>query len=444
MTDIRREHARTIWEAGVAAVRPEHCLPQAMHQVERLAREWFEPGARDRILVLGGGKAGAAMSGALLRELTQRGVGPTRILGLVNVPRETAGPCGPIQLWPARPAGTNQPTAEGAEGARRILDLAAKAEPSDLLICLISGGGSALLPAPASAISLQDKQEVTALLHRCGATIQEMNAVRKHLSLIKGGGLVRHFRGKLCISLIISDVLGDPLDVIASGPTAVDPTTFADALGVLEKFGLREQVPAGVLAHLRRGAAGAEPETLKTIPVDAEGRPLVHNLIIANNAMALAAAERKAEALGYRVRNLGPHDAGDTQALAERMALELVDQPHGLCILSGGETTVTLPSQHGLGGRNQEFVLAALCRLGQERLDDLVLLSGGTDGEDGPTDAAGAIGDAGTLAHARALGLDPADYLARHDAYRFFERVGGLLKTGLTQTNVMDLRVVLT
>ena len=211
-----RHDLQTIFQAALRAVDPGEAIrAHVRRDGQRLivSDRTYDLGHYEALYVVGVGKAGAAMSRVLLRELTQRGVSQERILGLVNVPRETVEPCGPIQLWPARPAGTNQPTLEGAEGARRILALAEQADPNDLLLCPISGGGSALLPAPVPAISLQDKQDVTALLHRCGATIQEMNAVRKHLSLIKGGGLVRHFRGKLCISLIISDVLGDPLDL---------------------------------------------------------------------------------------------------------------------------------------------------------------------------------------------------------------------------------------
>jgi hydroxypyruvate reductase/glycerate 2-kinase len=415
-----------------------------MDQVVRLAKPWFRRRVHDRIMVLGGGKAGAAMTVTLRQELLHRGIDDGRIQGIVNVPNDTVVPIRGLDLWPARPGGTNQPTEEAARGTERILELAEAAAPNDLLLCLISGGGSALMPAPVPGVSLADKRHVTALLHRCGATIQEMNTVRKHLSRIKGGGLVRHFAGRLIISLIISDVIGDPLDVIASGPTCVDPTTFSDALAVLAKFKLTAQVPKSALAYLRRGAAGKAPETLKALPVDERGKPRVDNLIIANNPMALEAAQRKAAELGYRVVNLGACIQGETRSVAGVLADVACGQPPGVCVLSGGETTVTLPKNHGLGGRNQEFVLAFLCSLSRKRLGGITVLSGGTDGEDGPTDAAGAFGDADLMAAAERLGLDAADYLDRHDAYHFFEQVGGLLTTGLTRTNVMDLRVILT
>jgi hydroxypyruvate reductase/glycerate 2-kinase len=349
-----------------------------------------------------------------------------------------------IRLHAARPAGTNQPTADGVAGTRRILDLLAAAGPDDVALCLLSGGGSALLPAPAEGITLEDKQQVTALLHACGATINEMNAVRKHLSRSKGGRLAQAFAGRELFSLIISDVIGDPLDVIASGPTAADPTTFADALAVLEKYRLTERVPPAVRRHLEQGRAGQVPETLKHLPAH------VHNYVIGNNARSLAAARAKAEALGYRVLNLGAYLEGETRHVATALAgvvrsirADGQPLPPPVCLLSGGETTVTLAEGHGQGGRNQEFVLAAAVKLGREGLRDVVVLSGGTDGEDGPTDAAGAVADADTLARAETQGLAPAAYLARNDAYHFFAATGDLLQTGLTQTNVMDVRVIL-
>jgi hydroxypyruvate reductase/glycerate 2-kinase len=301
------------------------------------------------------------------------------------------------------------------------------------------------LPAPAAGITLPDKQEVTRLLHACGATINEMNTVRKHLSESKGGRLAQAFRGKALDSLIISDVIGDPLDVIASGPTAIDPTHFADALAVLERFQLTGKVPVSVLQHLQEGVAGRIPETLKWQAAH------VRNHVIGNNSLALAAAAAlAAEQLGYPVLNLGAFIEGETRHVAIALAglvrsirAEGKPVPPPVCILSGGETTVTLVDNHGKGGRNQEFVLAAALKLGMKGLSDVVILSGGTDGEDGPTDAAGAWADQEALARAAQLGLAPADFLARNDAYPFFAAIGTLLKTGLTQTNVMDVRLIL-
>jgi hydroxypyruvate reductase/glycerate 2-kinase len=293
-------------------------------------------------------------------------------------------------------------------------------------------------------VTLAEKQQVTRLLHECGATINEMNTVRKHLSRCKGGRLAQAFAGRSLHSLIISDVVDDHLDVIASGPTAADPTTFTDALAVLRAFQLTNQVPAAVLNYLARGARGEVPETMKTLPAN------VHNHIIGNNARALAAARTRAEELGYRVLDLGPGIQGETQTVAGALAetvrcIQASRQPGAapVCVLSGGETTVTLPPDHGLGGRNQELVLAMLILLGPKGLNEAAVLSGGTDGEDGPTDAAGALADQGTWERAVQQGLSPAEFLERHDAYHFFAATGDLLQTGLTHTNVMDIRVIL-
>jgi hydroxypyruvate reductase/glycerate 2-kinase len=430
-----REEARLIWQAAVEAARPEPLLRATLE-----ARELQEAvrGAR-RLIVVGAGKAGAAMSAALEAILADD---LNRVEGIVNVPIESVRPLRAIQLHGARPAGSNHPTAEGVAGSTRILDLVAAAGPDDLVLCLLSGGGSALLPAPVASVSLADKQAVTQFLHACGATINEMNAVRKHLSRIKGGQLARAFHGRHLYSLIISDVVGDPLDVIASGPTAADPTTFADALAVLDRYRLMPRVPPAVRTYLERGAAGKEPETLKVLPTN------VSNCVIGNNRKALAAAQAQAEALGYRVLNLGSYIEGDTRHIAMAFAgivrsirCDRVPLPPPVCVLSGGETTVTLTERHGLGGRNQEFVLACLAILGDLR--GLALLSGGTDGEDGPTDAAGAVADDGTLARAGQAGFSPADFLNRHDAYHFFAATDDLVRTGLTETNVMDVRVLL-
>jgi hydroxypyruvate reductase/glycerate 2-kinase len=438
----RRREAQNIWWAGVQAVQPDRCLPAGLRTAgtDLTFLQRF-----DRVLVLGGGKANAAMAQVLEQLLEAQRFPPERVYGVVNVPNEAVIPLKAIRLHAARPMGVNYPTREAKQGTEEMLRLAEQAGPNELLICLISGGGSALLPAPVPGITLEDKQQVTKLLHECGATIQELNAVRKHLSRIKGGGLVRHFRGREVLSLIISDVIGDPLDVIASGPTAVDNSTFLDAIHVLEKYELLTAVPPTVRRYLERGCEGAEPETLKHLPRAADGSERVRNLIVASNSLALDASLAVANTAGYRCINLGADIAGDTTGAAIHHAQQATRarSPDPVCLLSGGETTVVLPPQHGKGGRNQEFVLAFLNALGTEGMKGITVLSGGTDGEDGPTNAAGAIGDAELLLQAAAQGLKPADYLARHDAYHFFEPLGGLLKTRLTRTNVMDLRVIL-
>jgi hydroxypyruvate reductase/glycerate 2-kinase len=438
-SSLLRDHARQIWQAAVTAVDPFDLVRCAL--AEPLLRSELDRARR--ILVVGGGKAGATMAAAVETALADR---LASISGVINVPAEAVRPLRAIRLHAARPAGVNHPTAEGVAGADAILDLVSTTGPEDIALCLLSGGGSALLPAPVDGITLADKQLVTSLLHSCGATIDEMNCVRKHLSRLKGGRLAETFlaQGRTLYSLIISDVVGDPLDVIASGPTAADPTTFADALAVLARYNLLARVPQGVLAYLRRGEVGQFPETLKRVPTN------VHNLVLGNNASALAAARRCAEELGYPVLNLGSFLEGETSqvALVHAGLVRSIRNngqplPPPLCLLSGGETTVTLPPGHGQGGRNQEFVLAIAAKLGSAGLTNSVVLSGGTDGEDGPTDAAGALADAGTLQRAADRRLSPAAFLARHDAYAFFAETGDLLKTGLTGTNVMDVRVLL-
>ena len=454
MPDLRAQ-ALDIWHAAVHAAAPAPL-------VEAAARRELADLGTGRVLVVGCGKAGAEMAKGLEVALAGR-----EIVGLVNVP-ETSSPPPPlrpgeggpenplrdgeggtrsvpgevlvprIRLHPARPAGSNFPTEAGVAGAEEMLALLASAGPDDTAVCLISGGGSALLPAPVAGVTLTEKLAVTKLLTGCGASIQEMNCVRKHLSRVKGGRLAEAFTGKQLISFIISDVVGDPLDVIASGPTAPDPTTFADAKAVLHRYHLWPKLPAGVAAHLDAGCAGTIPDTPKSLPES------VRNVVVGSNALALDAARARAEQLGYRVLDLGPFVEGETREVATAMAgivrnIRERGQPLAApaCILIGGETTVSLGDSTGKGGRNQEFVLAMLAKLGPDGMRDVVILSGGTDGEDGPTDAAGAVADETTLLP------DIGDYLSNHDAYHFFDATGGLIRTGLTGTNVTDVRVVL-
>ncbi len=436
-----REDALAIWQAAVAAADPFERVRAYLAAPDSPAQMVLASGGR--VIVCGGGKAGAVMAAGV--EAALAGL-LDRVGGIVNVPAGTERPLERIHLRAARPAGSNHPTAAGVAATEEQLALAAHAGPADLALCLLSGGGSALLPALVEGITLEDKQEVTRLLHACGASIDEMNCVRKHLSRYKGGRLAQTFADRQCrvVSLIVSDVIGDPLDVIASGPTAADPTTFADALAVLERYALIERTPPAVLAHLRRGAVGEVPETPEVLPGG------VTNVVLANNAAALAAGERVARERGYAVLNLGSWIDGETRHVAATLAglvrsvrADGVPLAPPACLLSGGETTVTLGPGHGKGGRNQEFVLALLCKLGKKGSGGVVVLSGGTDGEDGPTDAAGALADADTLERAEAQGLSAQEHLDRHDAYGFFEATGDLVKTGLTQTNVMDVRVVL-
>lgn len=447
--ESRRHKAQRIWQAGVDAVQPQHCIPAALEELTDAVGGWK---ANRPVLVIGGGKAGSAMARAVERDLLRRGVPPTQLTGWINVP--AGGSSEPIQcihLHTARPAGFNFPTPEAVVGTEQILKLVDNAADDTLILCLISGGGSAIMCAPVPEVPLQDKLLVSKLLSEAGASIGELNAVRKHLSQFKGGRLAERCFAKTkpgsarhCVSLIISDVIGDPLDVIASGPTAVDPTTFTDAIEVLRAKNLQNQAPTSVLNYLQAGAEGKHAETMKRLP---RAEPFLINRVVANSAKALEAAAQYARSMGYEVKNLGDQWAGDTLQLADQFAhqLEQTQTDRPMCILSGGETTVQLPTGHGLGGRNQSMALAMLANLFKEyvSLKRITILCAGTDGEDGPTDAAGAFADWPIAENADRQSLSMMDHLAKHDAYSFFQATGGLLKTELTETNVMDLRVFL-
>jgi hydroxypyruvate reductase len=361
--------------------------------------------------------------------------------GLINVKYGHALPLETIRL---HEAGHPVPDEAGWEGARDILSLMETTGEQDLVLCLLSGGGSALLPVPAQGLSLADKQNMTRLLLESGANIQEINALRKHASGIKGGRLARAVYPSTLITLILSDVIGDDLDSIASGPTVPDSTTFQDCRDVIERYGLAGRMPPGVLDLLEQGAGGKLPETPKAgDPAFAE----TQNLIVAGKIQALQAARAKAEDLGYNTLLLSSTIDGETRDAARvhaALAREIRTSGNPIappaCLLSGGETTVTIRGK-GLGGRNQEFVLAAALAIAS--LENTVVLSAGTDGTDGPTDAAGAVADGRTVARARERGLDALTSLRDNDSYRFFQPLEDLLITGPTLTNVMDLRVIL-
>ncbi|HQR06538.1 MAG TPA: DUF4147 domain-containing protein [Gemmatales bacterium] len=447
-----RFQAQAIWRAGVEAVQPRQCIPHELALLEESVRGW----SPDRsYLIVGGGKAGAAMAQATEAFLLGKSIPPDKITGWVNVPegsQPTKLQC--VHLHPARPPGYNFPTPEAVMGTEKMLKLIDGASDDAIILCLISGGGSAILCAPVPGVPLKDKVHVSKQLSAAGATITELNAVRKHLSLFKGGQLAqRCFRSgatpkKQLLSLIISDVIGDPLDVIASGPTALDPTTFQDALAVLQTKGLMEKAPRSVIEYLQAGKRSEHIETLKRLPFTES--QLIHRLV-ASNQKAIDAATQMAESLGYEVVEYSDKREHDTTSLATYFADQITSYAglNPICLISGGETTVKLPPNHGKGGRNQSFALACLSQLGllsdgnDAQLEGITILCAGTDGEDGPTDAAGAFADLEVLESARQQGLSLQDYLDRQDAYPFFEATGGLFKTGLTETNVMDLRVVL-
>ena len=438
--------AERIWRAGVAAVDSSRLIGAAVQRLGttlRICGEDFALSSIRRLVVVGAGKASGGMARGLEAALGADLV-DEKVIGWVNVPGDCVIPLRRIHLHDSRPAGLNEPTEAGVVGSKRILDLVSGLDSDDICLVLLSGGGSALLPLPIPGISLADKQAVTRTLSRNGATIHELNAVRKRLSLIKGGGLLRAAPAGRVIALIISDVVGDPLDVIASGPTVCDHGTAAEALVVLEHIRDRtagaDDIPLSIWTELQRQAAGnisAQPPTADCC-----------NCTIGNNETALTAAIEQARQLGYDVRSLG----SGRQGVARDVGVDLAEQCLAaradatmipICLIGGGEPVVQLVSttRSRKGGRNQELALSALCRLWNEELAGIAILSGGTDGEDGPTDAAGAFCSAAVRDAARKAGLDPFDALSINDSYSFFAASGGLLKTGPTYTNVMDLQI---
>jgi glycerate 2-kinase len=415
-----RRHALAIFRASLAAADPEAAVERHLSKLK--LRQYR------RIFVVGAGKAGASMAKAAERVLGER-----ITAGLINVKDGHTAKLRRIEL---NECGHPVPDTRGVDGARRIAALAEEADERDLVVCLISGGASALLPAPVPPITLEEKQAVTRLLLASGASIHEINAVRKHISAIKGGQLARLAAPATVESLLLSDVIGDDLDVIGSGPTAPDASTFAGAIGILEKYGIFSRVPASVRDRL----VGGGPETPK--PGDRLFEN-VRNTIVGSNRLALDAAAAKARDLGYNTLVLASEIEGETRDVARMhaaIAREIVraGRParRPACLITGGETTVTLKGE-GLGGRNQEFVLAAAIDI--VGLSGVVVFSGGTDGTDGPTDAAGAIADGSTLRR----NPDARRFLDANDSYRYFEGLDDLVKTGPTNTNVMDVRVVL-
>lgn len=434
-----KQTAERIFRAGVAAVDPAACITKELtrdgNRLLACGKE-FLLNRINRIFLVGIGKASCRMALAaenILGDLIHKGIVVTKY-----------GHALPLSYCSVIEAGHPIPDASGVEGANRILKMVSTAQSDDLILCLISGGGSALVPAPVRGISLGAKQEATRLLMECGATIHEVNTIRKHLSRIKGGQLCSMANGAQMVSMILSDVVGDDLDMIASGITVPDTTSFKDCERILARYQLWDSLPKSVAAHIRNGLAGRAAETPKT------GAPIfepVHNFIVGNLSKALEAAAKEARSCGFPPMVLTSMIQGEASqaatvlcAVAKEVHKTGNPLPAPACILSGGETTVTLKGK-GKGGRNMELALAAGIDLaGQE---EVVFLSAGTDGTDGPTDATGAFASGTTVERGIASRMDAREFLGQNDAYHFFLQLNDLLITGPTQTNVMDLQILL-
>jgi len=434
-----RELALKSLDVAVNAVDPRRIMKSKLQLEGSLLRVdgySFDLRKFKHVYVVGGGKASGSMAESLEQVLNG-----CLTLGFVNVPKGDRSKTTVIQL---HEASHPIPDEAGVKGTRTMIEIAEQAEEDDLVICLISGGGSSLMPLPRGGISLTDKRELTDALLKCGATINEINTVRKHISDFKGGWLAKKAYPATVLNLILSDVLGDPLDFIASGPTVPDSTTFSDAVSVLKKHSLWNKASASIKKVLSDGEKGAIPETPKTSD---EAFRKVHNVVIGNNRSASLAASEYLKSNGLNTLLLTSTLEGEARQIGRMLASIVnevivsgnpVQRPSG--IVAGGETTVIVTGK-GRGGRNQEIPLAAATKL--RELDGVVVVSLSTDGVDGPTDAAGAIVDGKTLSRALEEGLTPEKFLAENDSYDFFEKLGDLIFTGPTGTNVNDVSLVI-
>ncbi len=442
--DETKNIAKTIFLKAVESVDPFKRL-KACVRIERdrlrintdqNSEKVFNLNSFKRIFLIGTGKASASMAQAIeeiFGDRITKGVITTKY-----------GHFLPLKETKIIEAGHPLPDQKGIEGSEKIQGLLKESGPEDLVIFLLSGGGSALLPLPVDGITLEEKQKATQLLLDCGADIKEINTIRKHISQIKGGWLAKLAYPSTVIGFILSDVVGDPLDVIASGPTVPDFSTFEEAWEILKKYDLVDKIVPSIRRHLLLGKEAKIEETPKPGDLAFEK---VHHFLIGSNILALRAAEKEASSYGFHTLILSSSIVGETREAARfhsAIAKEVISSanpiPRPACLISGGETTVTIKG-HGLGGRNQEFALAAALEI--DGIEKIVLLSGGTDGTDGPTDASGAIADHTTLHRARSMGLDAKAYLENNNAYPFFKKLGDLLITGPTRTNVMDVRILL-
>lgn len=425
-------------EAAVNAVDPEKIIESKLtlkNNILRVNEYAFDLRKTKNVYVVGGGKASGTMAIAVENLLDKR-----ITAGLVNIPYGRKQDTHVVRL---HEASHPTPDESGVEGTRHMLEIAEKAEKDDLVICLISGGGSSLMPLPRDGISLEDKREATDALLKSGATINEINTVRKHISEFKGGWLAKKAYPATILNLILSDVLGDPLDFIASGPTVPDSTTFSDAVHVLEKHHLWNKMPVSIRKVLSDGEKGVISETPKA---DDEAFKKVYNVVIGNCRYASLAAFSALKSAGLNTLLLTSLLEGEARHIGTALASiareslasgNPIKKP--AAIVAGGETTVSVVGR-GRGGRNQEIALAAAMKLGG--LDRVVVASLSTDGIDGPTDAAGAIADGKTLSRAEKMGLNAEEFLANNDSYSYFSKLNDLLFTGPTGTNVNDVSVI--
>jgi glycerate 2-kinase len=435
---MARELAIKSLESALKAADPRQIIKSRLllrDSVLRVDEYSFDLGKFKSVYVVGGGKASGSMAEALEKVLGRR-----ITAGFVNVLHGETNKTSIIKLH-----GANHPVPDeaGVEGTRKMLDLVEAATADDLVICLISGGGSSMMPLPRGGISLSDKREITDLLLKSGATITEINTVRKHISDFKGGWLAKKAYPATVLNLILSDVMGDPLDFIASGPTVPDSTTFHDAVSVLRKYDLWARGPPSVTKVLLDGEKGLIPETPKASD---EAFKRVHNVVVGNNRLASQTACTELKSAGLNTLLLTSMMEGEARHVGTVLSsiareVSISDNPVHKpgAVVAGGETTVTVTGK-GKGGRNQEVALAAAMKLGN--LDGVAVASLTTDGVDGPTDAAGAIVDGKTLAKAKRMGLSPEKFLAANDSYNFFSKISDLIFTGPTGTNVNDISLI--
>lgn len=445
-TTSARDTALRIWRAGLAAANPRALVRARVRRdgdTLHVGEHSYSIAGGRHIWVIGAGKAGESMAAGLEEALGSDLVASGRVSGLVLVPRAEGCPTRSIHVVGCRQGPRNEPTLEADTAARALGRLVTTARPEDLVIGVFSGGGSALLAIPEDGISFDDGLQLTSLMRRAGLPIEAMNILRRHVFQLLGGGLAQRSRAEI-VTLLLSDVIGDPPEGIASGPLVPDPSSFEDAVNALVEADLWDhpELPASVKKRLTDGAAGRIPETPKELPH-------ARHVWVGSNVTAVEGAAAEARRLGHSVIDLSSGRDGEAAklgqtlyALARRIRDESEPTAPPACIVSGGESTVALDAKHGLGGRNMEVALSALVAAGPKGLCDSALVSAGTDGEDGPTDAAGAVVDEHTWSALETLGLDPRGSLARHDAHPLFDAVGSLIRTGPTGTNVADLRVL--